>query len=331
MAAPRSLRVGILGAGKIALDHVAALHALDHEVAAGCSTGTSSRRWRDFASAAPEARFEPDAELLLADSHVDAVVACLPWNLTEKWLPKLLSTPKPVLMEKPIALSTKALGAVLDRSDIRLENKFVGFNRRFYAPVQRVKKRLDQGGLKSVEITVSESVDRLVERHDSEIIPHILAYSSCHILDAALYLLGPMTPVSIYGYQERGYPAPFRSMNGLLRTRQGVPVVLSVNAEDPVPVGIRFRFDDRTAWLLSPMERLVACRGYEVLEPTPEVRIRRYNPKPFLESIADSSTKPGFVEQMRAFTTGEGREIAATPMDSMRLLGLIESIQQAAI
>ena len=331
MAGARSLRVGILGAGNIALDHVAALHALDHEVAAGCSTGTSSRRWRDFTLAAPEARFEPVGEALLVDPQVDAVVACLPWNLTEKWLPKLLSTPKPVLIEKPIALSTKALRAVLDRSNVKLENKLVGFNRRFYAPVQRLKERLDQGGLKSVEITISESVDRLVERYSAEIIPHTLAYSSCHILDAALYLLGPMTPVSIYGYQERGYPAPFRSLNGLLRTKQGIPVAFSMNAEDPVPVGIRFRFDDRTAWLLSPMERLVAYRGYEVIEPTPEVRIRRYSPRPILESIADSACKPGFVEQMRAFTTGEGREIAATPMDSMHLLGLIESVQQAAI
>ncbi|MGH7829023.1 MAG: hypothetical protein ACREP8_02485, partial [Candidatus Binatia bacterium] len=89
-------------------------------------------------------------------------------------------------------------------------------------------------------------------------------------------------------------------------------------------------FDDRTAWVLSPMERLLACRGYEILEPTPEARVRRYAPKPFFESVADSSSKPGFSEQMRAFTTGEGREIAATPADSFQLLSLIETLQQAA-
>lgn len=330
-AAARQLRVGILGAGKIALDHVAALHALGHTVSAGCSTGTSSPRWGHFASAAPEARFEPDGAALLADPSLDAIVVCLPWNVTEKWIPRLLPTRKPVLFEKPLALSTTALGAMLDRADVILNNKFVGFNRRFYTPVQAMKERLQQGGVKAAEITISESVERLVERYDTSIIPHILAYSSCHILDVALYLLGRMRPVRIFGYEERAYPGHFRSFNGLLETVQEIPVTLALNSEDPVPVGIRVRFDDRTTWVLSPMERLTAYRGYDILEPTLEIRIRRHTPKPFFQCVADSSSKPGFIEQMRAFTTGEGAEIAATPEDSMQLLSLIESIQEAAI
>ncbi len=193
-----------------------------------------------------------------------------------------------------------------------------------------MKERLRQGGLKAATITISEALDRLIERYSPEILPHVLAYSSCHILDAALYLLGAIKTVRVYGHAEQGYPAPVRSFNGLLETEGGIPVGLSINAEDPVAVGIRFHFDDRTAWVLSPMERLVAYRGYDAVEPTPDCRIRRYSPKPFLDVTVETSSKPGFLEQMSAFISGEGRDIAATPRESVELLSLIEAVQQAA-
>jgi hypothetical protein len=48
-----------------------------------------------------------------------------------------------------------------------------------------------------------------------------------------------------------------------------------------------------------------------------------------MDSVAGSFPKPGFLEQMRAFTTWEGKEIAATPEDSLTLLSLIETLQAA--
>ena len=132
------------------------------------------------------------------------------------------------------------------------------------------------------------------------------------------------------GYEEKGYPLPFRSLTGLLETKERLPVTLSINADNPVPIGLRLYFDDKTTWHLSPMERLVAYRGYEVVETTPEVKIQKFMPKPFFESVADSSLKPGFLEQMRAFTTGEGKEIAATPVQSAELLRLIEALTRSA-
>lgn len=326
----RTLRIGILGAGTIAREHARAIHALGHTVPVACSTSADSCHWREFTRVAPEARFEPSGDSLLLDTEIDAIVACLPWNVTEAWLPRLLAVSKPVLIEKPIALSAANLKAALQRVDGRRDDKIVGFNRRFYKPVHKVKERLTHGGLKAVEITISEALEGLVGRLGPEIIPHTLAYSSCHILDTALYLIGPLRLARLYGYSENGYPASFRSMTGLLETAGGVPVALSIHADAPVPIGMRFYFDDRTAWHLSPMERLVAYRGYEVEEPTARFPIRRYTPQPFLDSVAEGSVKPGFLEQMRAFTAGERIEIAATPADSLALLSLTETLQASA-
>ena len=326
----RSLRIGFLGVGKVALEHTLALKALGHEAAAGCATHIGSPRWRSFVAVAAGARFESDGEVLVKAPDIDAIVSCLPWNVTEAWLPRLLATPKPVLIEKPIALSSQAAEAALSTPGIKSHNKIVGFNRRFYTPVQQLKKRLGQGGLKAVEINISETLQRLYARYGPEMIARAVIYSSSHILDTAIYLLGSLTPVRVYGYEEKGYPQPFRSLTALLETKENLPVTLSINADNPVPVGLRLYFDDKTTWHLSPMERLVAYQGYEVVETTPEVKIQKFMPKPFFESVADSSLKPGFLEQMRAFTMGEGREIAATPAESVKLLRFIELLYQLA-
>ena len=184
--------------------------------------------------------------------------------------------------------------------------------------------------MKSVEIMISETVAGLAKTYGEKIIDHVLVYSSCHILDTAFHILGPLQPVRIYGFNEPGYSRPFRSLAGLLETDQGAPVFLTIMADNPAPVGLRIFFDDQSTWHLSPLERLVAYREYDLIEPTPEVKIRRYTPKPFLEINEDAEFKPGFLGQMRAFTAGKGRHISATPEENLELLRLIETVQRLA-
>ena len=319
-------RVGFLGVGIIARAHAEAVRELGHTTVAGSATSAGSPRWLEFKSIAPQARFRLDGHALIGDKDVDAVVACLPWNVTESWLPRLLATPKPVMIEKPVALTAAALSAAMAGQPAWLENKIIGFNRRFYRTVQTLKKRIDQGGMKSVEITISETISGLAATYGPQIIEHILVYSSSHPLDTAVYLLGPLQPVKIYGHQERAYAKPFRSVTGLLETEQNTPVFLSIMADNPAPMGIRAYFDDQTTWHLSPLERLIAYKGYERVEPSPESQIRRYFPKPFLEINEDADFKPGFLDQMKAFLNGEGKQIAATLPDGLELLRFTENI-----
>ena len=119
-------------------------------------------------------------------------------------------------------------------------------------------------------------------------------------------------------------------MSGVLETGNGRPVYLSIMGDNPAPIGIRIYFDDQTTWHLSPLERLVAYEGYEVLQPTSDNQIRKYVPKSFLEIIEDSSFKPGFLAQMQAFTNGDHRDISATLKENVELLKLIETIEQSA-
>ena len=327
-SASPQLRIGFLGVGSIARYHAEVLRAMGHVVSVGAGTTVESPRWRAFKTEAAQARFESNVHAVLEDPDIDMVVSCLPWNVTETWLPELLSTPKPVLLEKPIALSSEALSSAMGQAEATLHNKYIGFNRRFYRTVQKLRERVAEGGMKSVEIVISETVAGLAKTYGEEIIDHVLVYSSCHILDIALHILGALQPIKIYGYEDQSYARPFRSLTGLLETGLGAPVFLTIMAENPVPVGLRIFFDDRTTWHLSPLEHLVAYREYELIEPTPDVKIRRYIPKPFLEINEGTEFKPGFWEQMKAFTTGDGHHISATPEESLELLRLIETIQR---
>jgi len=279
---------------------------------------------------ATEARFEGSVRALLKETEIDAVVSCLPWNVTESWLSELLSSPKPILIEKPIALSSEALSSAISHSNATLHNKYVGFNRRFYRTVQKLRDRVKKGGVKSAEITISETVDRLAGLYGLEIRNHMLIYSSCHMLDTAIHVMGPLKPIKAYSHDGSASSKPINALSGLLETAEGAPVFLTVLADNPAPVGLRIFFNDQTTWHLSPLERLVAYRDYDLIEPTDEIKIRRYTPKPFLDVTEDAEFKPGFFSQMQAFLNGGQQHISATPVESLELLRFIETIQRLA-
>ncbi|MFP5405344.1 MAG: hypothetical protein ACLGHY_03030, partial [Gammaproteobacteria bacterium] len=207
-------------------------------------------------------------------------------------------------------------------------NKLVGFNRRFYRGVARLRERLAMGGLKAVYATMSEDVRRHAERHGPGIVPHVPAFASSHTLDLLLHLLGPLKVIRIYPWPERGAVAPFVSVNGVLESETGCPVFLALNAHDPVQAGLRFLFDDGTSWLLAPLERLSVFEGYDVTPETQGAAIRRYRPR-LLESVEeDARIKPGLLEQARAFLEGTPRH-AAGLADFARVLHLIDALRGA--
>lgn len=325
----RARRIGVLGTGTAAWHHVVAARNLGHDVVAGVATSPASPRWRAFKEIAPEAEFVADGEALLADPDVDAFIAALPWRTTAEWTTRLLCCPKPMLIEKPLGLDAASVERALARADAVPDNKLVGYNRRFYAVVATLRERLARGGLKSIQVTISEEIGRQVERHGPEVIPNLLAFSSSHMLDLMLHVFGPLRVVRLYGHAETGYPRPFRSLNGLLETDDGIPLAFSLNANDPSPAGIRCLFDDHTTWHLSPLETLMVFEGHDVVETKPGSQIRRYMPKIAQAFDEPTGEKPGFSAQMKEFLSGEF-SLGATPAQSLGLHKFIETLQEAA-
>lgn len=321
------MRVGFLGTGTMSLEHARAVEALGHLVHAGTAQSQDSPRWKRFKTLHPGAQYIPNGEALLDCAELDAIVTCLPWDQTSKWLPRIVCSKRPVLIEKPAALTSKDLQFIAEKAYPELSNKIVGFNRRFYEPVQQVlKRRLEQGGLKSVEAIWSENLDQHERKYGEAIIPHVLAFSTSHFLDLLHYLLGDLKLVTKYLREERGYEASFSSIHALLeRKKDRSPVWLSVNAMDPTPSGIRMRFDDFTTWHLAPLECLRVYEGVKLTIANRETNIRIYTPQLKSETLANADLKPGILSQMKAFLAGD-RTQSAGLHDSLGLVMLIESL-----
>lgn len=321
------LRIGILGTGAMATEHAKAALSLGCRISAGSARSPDSARWDVFRRIAPEARFlEPEA--LIHDPEVDAVIVTLPWNVTHTFLPLLFPSQKPMLIEKPLALDADTLTQAISQPGVILENKLIGFNRRYYRTVERVAERIRKGGLKAVSATISEEMQRHVRNHGMEIVPHVLAFSSAHTLDLLHFLLGPLQVADIVAHAEKEYPGA-RSYNGLLRaTRGGIPVLLSLNVGDPSPAGIRFLFENGVTWVLAPLEGLSTYDRYEIIEPADKANIRQYKPH-LCEEVREQADgyKPGFLRQMRAFVAndfGPGAKVE----DSIALLALIDALKK---
>ena len=320
-------RVGIAGIGPAGLQHARAVAAAGHLVTAAAASRTDSPNVAGFLTAAPGARILKGLDALLAEPNLDALVIALPWHETPRHLPRLLVDPRPMLIEKPIGLTADAIDAATSRAGAQAANKMIGFNRRFYGTAGRVRQRLREGALRAVRLTISEDLSRQTRAHGPEIVPHLLAFSSAHTLDLTLHLLGPLDIVKLQGHREAA--APFLSMNGLLQTRAGVPVLMTLNASDPSPAGVSFVFADHTTWTLSPIEMLAVYDRYEVVELRPGSQIRRYMPhvREFFDESADF--KPGFVPQMAAFLSGRFGQ-GATVGDALALQRFVEAMTAAA-
>lgn len=317
------MKIGFLGAGNVALEHARAAVALGHLPAAACALGEDSPRWKRFREAFPQARFVKDGRALLEDPSLDSIVSCLPWDRNEDWLDAILACPRPVLMEKPAALSSvRLLASLAKKRPAAL--KAVGYNRRFYEPVRRLRARLAEGGLKSVEVLISEDIAQHAARHPGVL--RALEVFSSHTFDLALFLFGPLSAVKIYPFKGGPKDGGFVSRHALLETAVGIPVWLALNANDPSPAGLRCRFDDGTTWHLSPIETLRIFDGYEVQTAREGRRIRRYLPHVRECVEADAHLKPGFPEQLKAFLSGETGTLASVD-ESVPLLRLIETLR----
>ncbi|MBF0380158.1 MAG: Gfo/Idh/MocA family oxidoreductase [Magnetococcales bacterium] len=319
------VKLGFLGAGVAACHHAAVARVLGGEVVAATTSSGNSPNWEKFQQHAPDAEQLTNGDEILNNPDIDGVVACMSWDVMPLWAERLLKCKKPVLIEKPVTLTAAPLQAIVSSLDYKPDNKLFGYNRRYYDPVIRLKKRINEGGLKAASVIISEAVQDHVKRRGKKVVEHLIPFICSHTIDLILHLFGTLHPVDIRPYHEVGLAHPFISYNGMLLTAQGTPINIGINANDPSPMGVRCLFDDGTTWHLSPLEVLTVFKGYEIQQPTADYKIRRYTPKIMEQHFVDTTMKPGYKEQMAAFLTGNYGP-GATIDDAIDVLKLIESL-----
>jgi len=321
-----TLNIGFIGVGSMALEHAEVASVLGHRIFAATCTNINSQNWINFKAIYNDCVYIDAINSILLNNDIDVYIVCLPWNVIDKYIEILIRNKKPMLIEKPVSIYYDKLYRILSKYDTYIGNKMVGFNRRFYKSVLALKDRVKIGGLKFAEITISEDLSSLNQKFGDKIFDHILEYSSCHILDISFFILNNFNILNIFSYKENNFN--FKSYNGLLQS-DSIPVSISINANDPVQVGLKLKFDDNTLWHLSPIENLNVYQGYNIIEPTSFKRIRQYFPKKvsFIES--DCLYRPGIYEQMKAFTNSEYSS-GASLFDFLKILNFIHKINMCS-
>ena len=318
----RKPRLAIIGTGSISDFHVVAAKAVgfsvDH-VAASPNSSTIDTFAKKYLISNT---WNSPTELAKSQDQWDAIVLATKTEALTQLVELAMRSKKPVLAEKPVGMNSKEIEHLVEYS----ENVLVGFNRRYYAPVQEAKRFIDVGGPCIVRVELPESVPWNVElgRRDSKQV----RLNSVHGFDLLNYLF----PHDVKTLSFDRYILP-DSRGGVLVTNSKRGDICTVIANWNAPANFSITIDrDEERFELRPLEYGFRYRGMESVEPSKDSPIRKYIPQitdqcpPDLESV---EFKPGFIGQYRdllRMIKGEKPRIGATLQDAKIALQFAEAL-----
>lgn len=312
------LRVGVIGAGNIALKHLEVLAAFeDTEVVALCSRGHP--RVHALADRFQVRKIFTDYVQMLDTVEMDAVFVLVSVTGIVEAGSECLRRRLPMLLEKPPGLRPDETRALRDLACAHDCLNMVGLNRRFYSVMRRAREAiLEVGPLVSI---VVEAPERLSDSlalgiHPPEVIAGMLYANGIHCLDLLRYFGGEVSEVHTIAGQ--WVEAQKDSFNALLRFESGATGHYISNWTSPARWSVTLYGAGRQV-ILKPLERasLVAFDQAETLLAVDEV---------------DQLYKPGLYAQNRYFLdcVKERRPVsypAADLADAFKTMELIEAIE----
>lgn len=319
------LRFGFIGCGNVARYHADVVRALGHDVRA-VAARANSPRMDSFAHEYQINHKFDDWRSMLGQGGLDAVIMATSWDQTGSLAQGVIQSGLPVLIEKPLALTSQKVQEILESTRKFHDQVMIGFNRRFYDFVPRLKEMIATYPLLSVELHCPDSFQRNLKEYGEALREHILIYKTSHWLDLLMYLLGDVRMVAMY--RRIGVPPAY---NGILEASGNIPVHFHANFDAPSQVSLTLIFESFICQL-GPMEVLRIYEGISVAEETREVPYRRYEPKLKEEQSTDSHYKPGFLNQIRHFVDvcvekRERNNRGCTLPEVLRVTELCEAIQ----
>lgn len=323
----RSIHLGVLGVGPISDWHVRAARAVGMDVTA-VSTRPGSGRLRRFAQRHAIHRvYEDWSEMLARSEGLDAIIIATHTDGTPEILDAFLPLGLPILVEKPVAWSSERVSRLITRAHAKV---IVGFNRRFYRPVEAARTEARGGPPLLVQLTSPEGISVPEGKDPDSLYLRPFFENSCHGIDLVRYLVGDLQVESVRVL--RSADEHIAGVSAILSTRRGDVISFLGNWGAPANYGISLNRANRRFDLI-PLEAAMIYEGMDVLDPSDDCPVRRYVPRLAgridLEEI-DRSEKPGFVKQALALRSiVEGKPAppqAATLEDAKAVLAICEAL-----
>ena len=154
MVMETKLRLGVIGCGRIAQAHLAAIEFLKEEVDLVAVTDVDEKRAREAKERFGARYFIPRFEDLLDHPEIEAVVIPLPNHLHHPVVLQAAKAKKHILVEKPMALNAKQAQEMVEEANKNDVTLMVGQSRRFSDAVFELQRNLPQiGDLFRIQIT----------------------------------------------------------------------------------------------------------------------------------------------------------------------------------
>jgi predicted dehydrogenase len=252
---------------------------------------------------------------MVKDDRWDGIVIATHVSGTPVALKQSLELNVPILVEKPVAWTSQELQSIRQNAH---EQVIVGYNRRYYDPVQTAREFLSdhRPTITTAEFPAASDIRSFIGM-------------SSHGIDLLRHLFGELdvlrTHVLTQDSELRGYSAVLESDSDDLVTVIG-------NWEASSNIGINIDYGE-TRLQLEPYEQATKFEGFEIKEPTEDMPIRQYHPQQVQQTNLDPTSekyKPGFYEQASAYkkiiTNGSINERSATLSDAEKVLQLCEQL-----
>jgi len=282
-----SLRLGIIGAGKMARFHAAAFQAIPGAEVSAIHSRTLESAEKFAAEFQVEYIHATLGELIAAQT-CDALLICVsPTAMCEISL-RAMESGLPLLLEKPPGLDlneAQQLAAAAQKTGSRA---WVALNRRFFASTLRVQEAIAAAiGRRYVHVVDQQNLADSAKRgHSEETLANWMYANSLHLVDllklfcrGEVMAIHPLVPWRSDFHQLAVFGVEFSS---------GDYGVFEANWSGPGPWSVAVTCPDQR-WELRPLE---TARWWGQL---------RAAPTEFPLSEDDAKYKPGLLEQARAF------------------------------
>ncbi|MCR8667206.1 Gfo/Idh/MocA family oxidoreductase [Aestuariibaculum sp. M13] len=289
--------IGFIGCGKIAPFHAEVLIHLGKRIKA-VSNRSISERVKEFQLEYNVESIYTDWKEMIENEELDAIWLMTSWDSIENIVIELIKYKIPLFVEKPIALSSEGVNKIIEEKQKYGTKLQIGHNRRFYNFIPKLKSKLkDSDVLRSVQVEIPETT----KNKDKKNKDFLWVHNSSHVVDLLTYLLGELKVIDIC--KSKYDDESFNTFNGLLKTKEEVPVHLISNWNAPANFGIKFYTNNKIIEL-KPIEFYSIYEGFDIQEPTLETPVRQYNPRLVHKEYCNKSEdefKPGFLEQAKYF------------------------------
>jgi UDP-N-acetyl-2-amino-2-deoxyglucuronate dehydrogenase len=312
------LRVGVIGVGTAGQRHIAAYRKRP-DVAVVAIVDPNLALGRDVA-ADLGARHFPEASEAFWDA-IDVVSVCAPHHLLAAHAFQAIDHRKPVLLEKPMALTLADADAIVVGAREANVPVMVGFVHRFRAAAQAARRAIDEGAIGAPAFAVEHLISgggptpAWIWRRETAG-GGVLLYNGVHGLDRLRWLLGRDVTEVYARAATASHAADVEDvMVATLVFEGGVAASLVQHiAPYPLPPGWRSEvYGAVGALLMTPDEALIRCEG----ERTIVLRAERDDR--FLGEIAE------FVEAVR-----EERPPKVTAADGRAALAIALALYESA-